>query len=233
MATVSADLRRAARLVLTPLLSALMLAGLIGTVAACGSPNFTYVENSSQRTYFKVPAGWHEIDHSSLDEALSPSDADAAAEARRRRVWAVAYDADASPSALHLFGATTEPFAYATVIQFAEADRGAVSFDSLRNFILPVTADARGSAKAMGFPLQGFELLGDDVLTPGDGIRGVHAVFNYRYPDGSLQTFDQTAYVTDDASRVFILLVRCSARCFQDRHDELNLVARSFTVRSP
>jgi predicted nucleic acid-binding Zn-ribbon protein len=229
MATVSANLRRAAFLVLTPLVSALLLAGVVG----CGSPDFTYVENSSQKTYFKVPAEWHQIDRDSLDQALSPSDEDsAAAEARRKLVWAVAYDADASPSARHLFGATAQPFVYATVIQVAEAQRGAVSFDSLRNVILPVTDDARRNASTVGFPLQGFELLGDDVLTPGAGIHGVHAVFNYRYPDGSLQTFDQTAYASDDASRVYIFLVRCSARCYRDRHDELNLVARSFTVRS-
>ena len=224
MATVSADLRRAA-------LVALLLVGLI---AACGAPDFTYVQNTSQKTYFKVPAQWHQIDRNSLDEALSPSDEDsAAAEARRKMVWAVAYDADASPSARHLYGATAEPFVYATVIQVAAAQRGAVSFDSLRNFILPVTDDARQNATSMGFPLQGFELPGDEVLTPGAGIHGVHAVFNYKYPDGSLQTFDQTAYVSDDASRVYIFLVRCSARCYRDRHDELNLVARSFTVRSP
>jgi hypothetical protein len=229
MATVLADLRRVAFLVLAPLVSAL----LIAVVAACGSPAFTYVQNSGQQTYFKVPAEWHQIDRNSLDQVLSGSDEDsAAAEARRKLVWAVAYDADASPSARHLFGATAQPFVYATVIQVAEAQRGALSFDSLRNFILPVTDDARRNATTMGFPLQGFELLGDDVLTPGAGIHGVHAVFNYRYPDGSLQTFDQTAYVSDDASRVYIFLVRCSARCYQDRHDELDLVARSFTVRS-
>ena len=229
MATVWADLRRAALLLLTPLVSGLLLVA----VAACGSPAFTYVANSSQKTYFKVPMEWHEIDHSSLDQVLAPSGEDAAAaEVRRQRVWSVAYDADASPSARHLFGAVDEPFVYATVAQVAESERGSVSFDKLRDFILPVTEGARLGAQQAGFPLQGFELIGDDVLTPGTGLRGVHDVFSYRYPDGSLQTFDETAYVNDDASRIYILLVRCSARCYRDRQGELKLVAGSFTVRS-
>jgi hypothetical protein len=164
---------------------------------------------------------------------LAPSGEDpAAAEARRQRVWSVAYDADANPSAGHLFGAVDEPFVYATVAQVAESERGSMSFDKLRDFVLPVTEGARSTAQQAGFPLQGFELLGDDVLTPGEGIRGVHDVFSYRYPNGSLQTFDETAYVNDDASRIYILLVRCSARCYRDRQEELKVVARSFTVRS-
>lgn len=229
MATVSADLTRAARLLLTPLVSVL----LIVAIAACGSPEFTYITNSSQKTYFKVPMRWHEIDNSSLDQMLAPSGEDpAAAEARRQRVWSVAYDADANPSAGHLFGAVDQPFVYATVAQVAESERGAVSFDKLRDFVLPVTEGARTTAQQAGFPLQGFQLLGDDVLTPGTGIRGVHDVFSYRYPDGSVQTFDETAYVNDDASRVYLLLVRCSARCYREQQDELKLVAKSFTVRS-
>ncbi len=229
MATVSADLRRATVRLLTPLLSGL----LIAAVAACGSPAYTYVENSSQKTYFKVPPQWHEIDRSSLDQVLTPSDQDpAAANAQAQRLWEVAYDADAGPSAGHLFGPVDEPFVFASVSQVSDSERGAVSFDSLRNAFLPVTDAARSTAQQAGFILRGFALLGDDVLTPGAGIRGVHEVFDYQYPDGSLQTFDETAYVNDDASRIYVFLVRCSARCYRDRQDELKLVAGSFTVRS-
>ena len=29
------------------------------SVTGCGAPQYTYVANSSQSTYFKVPNGWH------------------------------------------------------------------------------------------------------------------------------------------------------------------------------
>ena len=38
-------------------------------VAGCGAPQYTYVANSSQSTYFKVPHGWHQITGSALQKA--------------------------------------------------------------------------------------------------------------------------------------------------------------------
>jgi len=213
---------------------AFLLVGLVMVLASCGSPEFTYVQNSGEHTYFKVPAEWTEIDRAALDGMLAPEDPDSvAAQVRKQLIWSVAYDADPEPSPTHLFGASTKPFVYASVRKLAESERGAVSFNTLRNFVLPVTPEARQSAKDAGLVLQDFELIRDEVLTPGKGIHGVRAVFNYRHPGGSLQTFDQTAYVTDDASRVYFLLLRCSARCYRERGSELDMVARSFTVRSP
>jgi hypothetical protein len=211
-----------------------LMTALSVVLTACGSPEFTYVQNSGEHTYFKVPADWREIDRAALDRVLAPEDPySVAAQVRKKLVWSVAYDADPEPSPAHLFGASTQPFVYASVRRLADSERGAISFNTLRNFILPVTAEARQTAKEAGVTLQDFELIRDEVLTPGEGIRGVRAVFNYRHPSGSLQTFDQTAYVTDDASRVYFLLLRCSARCYRQRGEELDTVARSFTVRSP
>jgi hypothetical protein len=42
---------------------------------------------------------------------------------------------------------------------------------------------------------------------------------------------DQTAYLNDDASKVYVLLVRCSTTCYKDRHGEIDGVVSSFTIR--
>jgi len=103
----------------------------------------------------------------------------------------------------------------------------------MRDFVLPVTDGAREAAATNGLPVSDFELLRDDVLAPRSGIRGVRVVYNYRLGPAPLQTFDQTTYVNADTSRVYVILIRCSAACYRQRFAELDAVATSFTVRSP
>ncbi len=52
--------------------------------------------------------------------------------------------------------------------------------------------------------LSDFQLLLDEVLTPGHGVRGVHTVFGYRVDGGPPQVFDQIGYINDDASKVYV-----------------------------
>jgi hypothetical protein len=100
----------------------------------------------------------------------------------------------------------------------------------LRNVFLPVTDDAREAA-ATSVPLAGFELLRDEVLTPADGLHGVREVYDYEL-GGVMHTFDQTALVNNDGSKLYLLIIRCSTRCYRERTGELDTVAQSFTVRS-
>jgi hypothetical protein len=47
-----------------------------------------------------------------------------------------------------------------------------------------------------------------------------------------MHTFDQTAYANQDSSVLYLMLIRCTARCYRDRAVELDTIATSFTVRS-
>jgi hypothetical protein len=122
---------------------------------------------------------------------------------------------------------------FATVRTLSTGQRDSMSYDAMRDFVLPVTTSARDAAANGGLQVADFELLRDDVLAPHSGIRGVRVVYNYRLVPGPLQTFDQTTYVNADTSRVYIILIRCSAACYRQRFAELDGVATSFTVRSP
>jgi hypothetical protein len=215
-----------------------VLTALCGATA-CGAPEFTYVKNSDDKTYFKVPHEWHEISEDDLDDLLIGGPAESQQSKQLREVsWSVAYDAAADPSALHLTSADTtdDPIVYARVRRLTVGERDAMSLDALRDsFGLPVTDQARQQyAQAAGedSPLRGFELLHDEVLTPSDTVRGVRVVFNYLLPSGVLHTFDLTAYLTNSGDRLFQLVLRCSARCYQDRTEELNSIVTSFTVRN-
>jgi hypothetical protein len=47
-----------------------------------------------------------------------------------------------------------------------------------------------------------------------------------------MNTFDLTALVNNDSSKLYLLLIRCSTSCYRARVSELDTIAKSFTVRS-
>ncbi|ACZ89198.1 hypothetical protein [Streptosporangium roseum] len=218
---------------------AVVAAGLVpalaGGLTGCAGSEFTYVRHDDGQTYFKVPAAWRQVDQKALDKATTGADPESAtARLRRQLVWSIAYDAHASPSAGHLLGYGTgdEPFVFARVTRLLPEERDAVSLNGMRNSVIPVTESLRKEyAQVPGYPLTGFELLADDVLQPGDGLRGVHVRFNYTVQGAGTQTFDLTSYLAGDGERISTLLIRCSAGCYRRRAAEFDRIAHSFKVK--
>jgi hypothetical protein len=197
-------------------------------VTGCAAPQFTYVTNSDAHTYFKVPSDWRQISASSLQKATNNGGQ------QPSTVWSVGYDASSRPAAEDaLSSANVQPFAYSVVAPVNQATTNALSYNQLRDFFLPVTPTARATAAKGGFPLTGFHLLRDAMLTPGQGVHGVRVAFEYAYPDGSVNTFDQVALTNADDTEVYLLLVHCLASCYSSHQNEIDTVMKSFTVRSP
>lgn len=217
------------RIVVRTGLAALLL--LVATVG-CGAPEFTYVTNSADRTYVKIPHAWKPIDPRQLDDAFGLDPAVPAADAG---IWHVGYDAAAVPTTDHLIGwSATEPAVLVGVRQIPQSQRGQYSLDGLRDLFFPVSPAARQQIAAdplAGGELSDFGLFADEVLTPGTGVRGVHTVFRYRLGAGPPQMIDQTVYLNDDASRIYMLFVRCTTTCYSDRQEEIQNIVSSFTVR--
>jgi hypothetical protein len=208
------------------LLSVAALMALVG----CGAPEYTYVTNSTDRTYLKVPTTWRPIDEKAMDDAIG---FDPTLSEEERGLWFEGYDADVAPSPVHLFGPSAAvPAEFVGVQQVPEAARGQFSLDRLRDLFYPVSPSAQEAASLD--PTGGvsdFVLVTDEVLTPGNGLRGVHSVFRYRVGDGPMQMMDQTAYLNDDASKLYMFFVRCSTECYEQRQKEIGTVVSSFTVR--
>ncbi len=208
----------------------LSVAALVALLAGCGAPEYTYVTNSTDRTYLKVPAAWRPIDDKAMTDAIG---FDPTLTEEQRGLWFEAYDADVAPSPTHLFGpSAAAPAAFVGVQQIPESARGQFSLDRLRDLFYPVSPSARQAAELD--PTSGvtdLSLVTDEVLTPGNGLRGVHSVFRYRVGDGPMQMMDQTAYLNDDASKLYMFFVRCSTECYEQRQKEIGNVVSSFTVR--
>jgi hypothetical protein len=225
--------RVGSRLLVAVATSAALVAGLAG----CGGADFTYVMGNDGQSYFKVPASWQKVDQKALDRKIFGDMDSATAQVRKQLSWTIAYDAYRTPSADHLLdpaGGSDQPFAFAMVLNLTKPERDKVSLDGLRNMMLPVAASPelrKQMEETPGYPYKRFELLRDEVLPPQDGVRGVHVVYNYKVLGGPVQTFDQTAYLAADGTRVSVLLLRCSAMCYRSRTQEFERIAQSFKVK--
>jgi hypothetical protein len=194
-------------------------------ISGCAAPQYTYAADSSASTYFKVPAGWHEIGQSSLNKALSADIGDSGA------AWTVAYEGGGSATASDFlsFGAA-HPFVWAQVGTLTSTASQGLSYDSLRDFFLPVSSTARADVPS-GYPLTGFSQIRDQVLTPGQGVHGVRETFRYTL-NNTADTWDEVALTNADQTTMYTLVLHCTTSCYDSDQAQINQVMSSFTVRS-
>ncbi len=208
-----------------------VFSGLVALLAltACGASEYTYVTNSEDRAYARVPSEWQAVDETALASAIG---LDPTVPTTDQGLWIQAFDAAPDPAASHVFGpSATEPAVVMIVQDIPQQVRGQYSLDRLRDLFQPVSPASRQqmSANPMSV-LSGFTLMRDEVLTPGDGLRGVHVTYQYRIAGGPFQVFDQVAYLNDDASKLYAFVARCSTACYEQRQGEIDRAVSSFTV---
>ena len=105
-------------------------------------------------------------------------------------------------------------------------DMNSISYNDLRNIILPITSWLDDPTKAnVDF------LLLDDYERVEKIARGVRTIFTFSDRAGISETVDQTALVSDDRTRIYILLVRAPTKYYKAHAKELQAIGDSFTVR--
>jgi hypothetical protein len=186
------------------------------------------VANSSTNTYFKVPYGWHKISPTSLSSELQAETGSSGGG------WMVAYEGGGKPAATDFLSFdTTQPFVFAETGALSSSASSSLSYDTLRDFFLPVTSTARSNLAQQGIPLTGFKQIRDQVLTPSQGVHGVRETFDYTYTGGITDTFDEVALTNADQTVVYLLVLHCTTSCYSNDQTEINDVMSSFTIRSP
>ena len=201
--------------------AALIIVGV--AIVGCGASQYHYVADSADNAYFKVPPGWHQVSPSSLQSAEGSQSQEGT------YLWSVAYDSATSPSVGHIFSATATPVAYSSVVSLSAAERNDLSFNSMRDLLLPVTSAARKAASANHEELSGFASLSDQVITDSHNDRGIREIFDYDLGP-SLETFDLTVLVNSSTTKLYFLLVHCVASCFVANYKQISTVVGSFTV---
>jgi hypothetical protein len=202
--------------------AALVIVGL--SVAGCLAPQYTYVADTADNAYFKVPPSWHQVSQSALEEVQN-----ATPSGQGTYLWSRAYDASPDPSVEHVFSTSNQPVAYASVLSLSAAQRNDVSFDSMRDLLLPVTAQARSAASAAHQGLPGFQSLSDQVITDNNNDRGIREIFDYTL-GVTPETFDLTVMTNSATTKIYFLLVHCTATCFANNYNQIATVVGSFTV---
>jgi len=197
------------------------------TIAGCAAPQYTYVANSSESTYFKVPHSWHQISPDALARILQEAGSSGG-------TWTVAYQAGTSPTASDFLNfATAQPFVFAEVGTLTSAASQDLSYNELRDFFLPVTSTTRQQVASQGnFPLTDFKQLRDEQLMLSQGVHGVRETYDYT-DAGVADTFDVVALTNADQTVVYLLALHCTTSCYNNDQTEINDVMSSFTVRSP
>ena len=209
---------------------AILLVAVLSTIglSGCGAPAYTYVADSSAGTFYKVPHAWHQISPKSLNAALEAAGGSGAG------VWSTAYDADSAPSAGHFLAANVgQPFVFAEVGTLSPTVSAELSYNMLRDFMLPVTSSTRQADAQSGFPLTNFKQLRDDTITGKQGVHGVRETFQYTFPSGVADTFDEDVLTNANQTVVYFLMVHCTNACYTGNQTNINTVMSSFTVGSP
>ena len=197
-------------------------------VSGCAAPQYTYVANSDANTYFKVPHGWHKIDAGALATVLKAETGSSGGG------WTVAYEAGTKPTADDFLSfANGQPFVFAEIGALNSTASNQLSYDSLRDFFLPVTSTARQNASAQGFPLTGFKQIRDQTLALSQGVHGVRETYEYTSAGGASDTFDMDALTNADQTEVYLLVLHCTTACYSNDQTAINDVMSSFTIRSP
>jgi hypothetical protein len=206
------------------LMGALAMVGL----SACGTPSYTYVADSAAKAYYKVPTQWHQIPQKDLNAALK------AAGGSGDGIWSTAFDASTAPSGSNFLApSTNKPFAFAEVGTLSPTVSNEISYNVLRDFMLPVTSTTRDQDAASGFPLTNFKSLRDQTVTAQQGVHGVRETFQYTFPGGVVDTFDEDVLTNADQTVVYFLMVHCTDSCYSTNMNNINTVMSSFTVGSP
>ena len=208
----------------------ILLAGVLMTVglSGCGAPAYTYVADSAAGTYYKVPVQWHPVSQKQIDALFTAEGGSSAG------IWSTAFDAGSGPNANHvLAGDLSQPFAFAEVLALNSTASNELSYNMLRDFMLPVTSSTRSNDAQQGFPLTDFKQLVDQTITGKQGVHGVREVFQYTFPGGAVNTFDEDVLTNADQTEVYLLQVHCTASCYSQNQNAINTVMTSFTVGSP
>ena len=208
---------------------AVLLLGVLATagLSGCGAPAYSYVADSAAGTYYKVPVQWHPIPQKQIDALLQSEGGSSAG------IWSTAFDGGTGPNVDHvLAGNLSQPFAFAEVLSLNPTASNELSYNMLRDFMLPVTSTTRSQQAGSGFPLSNFRQLRDQMITGHAGVHGVRETFQYTFPGGATNTFDEDVLTNADQTVVYLLMVHCTNTCYTQNQNAINTVMTSFTVGS-
>lgn len=192
-------------------------------LSGCAGSGYRYVKNSQVKTYFKVPERWTLFNQGQVlaNEASTLTPDQVAA--KKATEWVVYFDGNPSPSINHVLDDPPGyPLGLARVRALATKERDDFSLSSLRNE--GVTIDQYSAADRVVPPSDSKEVVRSGGL---HGTRQVHTI----KVDKGLLTVSRTALVDPGTHLVYLLVIGCESRCYQENRRVIDEVVRSWTVK--
>lgn len=208
-----------------PVIALLGIALVLG-LTGCGESSKLYPASKSEGVFFSVPTNWKAISTASLNKYEKEStDPDGAA--RQALVkWQIAYTTNKKLKVPEVFNLTapSQPLVFARVRDLESSEINSVSYNSLRDVIVPVTQIIAGNDPSA----PDFQILVDQEVVQ-KGARGVQTVYSFSIDDKE-QTINQTSLMSNDRTTMYIFVVRCTTECYAKNKKKIEEIVSSFTV---
>ena len=208
-----------------PVIALLGIALVLG-LTGCGESSKLYPASKSEGVFFSVPTNWKALSTASLNKYEKES-TDPEAESRQALVkWQIAYTTNKKLKVSEVFNLTapSQPLVFARVRDLESSEINSVSYNTLRDVIVPVTQIIAGDDPSA----PDFEILVDQEVVQ-KGARGVQTVYSFSIDDRE-QTINQTSLMSNDRTTMYIFVVRCTTECYAKNEKKIEEIVSSFTV---
>ena len=208
-----------------PVIALLGIALVLG-LTGCGESSKLYPASKSEGVFFSVPTNWKALSTASLNKYEKES-TDAEAASRQALVkWQIAYTTNKKLKVPEVFNLTapSQPLVFARVRDLESSEINSVSYNSLRDVIVPVTQIIAGDDPSA----PDFQILVDQEVVQ-KGARGVQTVYSFSIDDKE-QTINQTSLMSNDRTTMYIFVVRCTTECYAKNKKKIEEIVSSFTV---
>ena len=208
-----------------PVIAFLGIALVLG-LTGCGESSKLYPASKSEGVFFSVPTNWKALSTASLNKYEKESTEPEGAARQALVKWQIAYTTNKKLKAAEVFNLTapSKPLAFARVRDLESSEINSVSYNTLRDVIVPVTQIIEGDDPSA----PDFQILVDQEVVQ-KGARGVQTVYSFSI-DGREQTINQTSLMSNDRTTMYIFVVRCTTECYNKNKKKIEEIVSSFTV---
>ena len=208
-----------------PVIALLGIALVLG-LTGCGESSKLYPASKSEGVFFSVPTNWKALSTASLNKYEKESTEPEGAARQALVKWQIAYTTNKKLKAAEVFNLTapSKPLAFARVRDLENSEINSVSYNTLRDVIVPVTQIIEGDDPSA----PDFQILVDQEVVR-KGARGVQTVYSFSI-DGREQTINQTSLMSNDRTTMYIFVVRCTTECYNKNKKKIEEIVSSFTV---
>jgi hypothetical protein len=207
-------------------LIAILGIALVLGLTGCGESSKLYPASKSEGVFFSVPTNWKALSTAALNKYEKESTEPEGAARQALVKWQIAYTTNKKLKVPEVFNLTApnQPLVFARVRDLENSEINSVSYNTLRDVIVPVTQIIEGDDPSA----PDFQILVDQEVVQ-KGARGVQTVYSFSIGDKE-QTINQTSLMSNDRTTMYIFVVRCTTECYAKNEKKIEEIVSSFTV---